>query len=276
MKTTIYHFSATGNSLSLARDLAKRLEDTRLVAIADAIGKPSAPDSNERIGFVFPVFAWGLPRIVADFVEGLRIAGSPRIFAVATCVAIPGNTLRELERLLRRKGLGLRAGFVVGAVRSSLMKLNGFDRVMIALEGSRIPLASAQTRLDEIVRTIEEDGIHRPETSSRLANAVGSLIHGLALRSFRTIDAGFEVGDSCKGCGTCARVCPRANIEIRKQRPTFRHDCEFCHACIQWCPSFAIRHPGFDESPRQYRHPDIMLVDLARGSSPTKIATEAA
>lgn len=52
--------------------------------------------------------------------------------------------------------------------------------------------------------------------------------------------------------------------DIANGHPTFAHDCELCHACIQWCPQFAVRHPGFDTNPRQYRNPAVRLADMLR------------
>jgi ferredoxin len=260
MKTTIYYFSATGNSLKLARDLGRGLEDCDLVSIAKA-GEISCPVS-ERIGFVFPVFAWGLPRMVRDFVERLDLGKARYIFAVATCVAIPGKTLRELADLCRAKGVRLHAGFAVGAGRSSLMRLNKLDKIIIALNRPHKPMRSGEERVGEMVETVAGLKIHTPETSALLANVLGSMLHGPAMKTFKGMDAQFVVGDACKGCGTCVRVCPRGNVRLENGRPAFTHNCELCHACIQWCPQFAIRHPGFDTNPRQYRNPAAQISDL--------------
>lgn len=259
MKTTIYYFSATGNSLKLARDLGRGLGDCALVSMAKA---DTIPGPAERIGFVFPVFAWGLPRIVREFVEGLDLGKAQYIFAVATCVAIPGKTLRELAHLCRAKGTKLHAGFAVGAGRSSLMRLNKLDKIIIALNRPHKPLRSGEERLGEIVATLADCKPHAPETSALLANAFGSLLHGPAMKTFKGMDAQFVVQDACKGCGTCAKVCPRGNVRLENGRPAFTHNCELCHACIQWCPQFAIRHPGFDAQPRQYRNPAVQISDL--------------
>jgi ferredoxin len=72
----------------------------------------------------------------------------------------------------------------------------------------------------------------------------------------------FNVSDSCTGCGTCVRACPRANIILEAGHPRFSDNCEFCHACIQWCPKFAISHPDFENEPKHYRHPNIRLNEL--------------
>ncbi len=265
MSTAIYYFSATGNSLQLAREVASRLGGCKTVPIGGSRRDEPVTVPPECAGFVFPVYAWGLPRIVAEFLERVPLAGSKYVFAIATCVAIPGNTLNEFDRLVRAKGARLDAGFAVSARRSSLMKLNALDRVMIALDQKRKQIRSGEERLDEIAEVVKRRERRPPETSSWAASALGSLFHTPALDRFKTMDAGFVVHDSCKGCGTCVKVCPRSNIELVAGRPVVLHDCEFCHGCIQWCPSFEIRHPGFDAEPKQYRNPSIPVGDLVRG-----------
>jgi ferredoxin len=218
--------------------------------------------TTPRVGIVFPVFAWGMPHIVEEFAGKLSFSGAPYVFAIATCVAIQGNTLKDLKKALQRKGADLNAGFAVKAGRSSLMKLNSLDNIIIRLDQNRKRIKNGETRLPEIVTKIEKLDTHKPETSSWLANIFGSLFHGLAIKTFKNIDSDFVVEDSCKGCGSCAKVCPRANITIENGRPVFLHNCELCHACIQWCPNFSIKHPNFDRTLKQYRNKGIQMKDL--------------
>jgi ferredoxin len=262
METTIFYFSATGNSLSLTRNLAKKLGKCEIVPIANAICNETIKINSPRIGIVFPVFAWGMPRIVEEFVSKLSFSSKPYVFAIATCVAIQGNTLKDLKKALELIGADLNAGFAVKAGRSSLMQLNSLDNIIIKLDRHRLRIKSAEDRLPEIVATIEKLGKHRPETSSLIASIFGSMFHGLAVKTFKNIDSTFVVEDSCKGCGNCAKLCPRSNILIENDRPTFQHNCELCHACIQWCPNYAIKHPNFDNSLKQYHHPSIKFNDL--------------
>ncbi len=264
MKTTLYYFSATGNSLKLARDLAAQLGTCDLVAIADAMARGATTSPSERIGLVFHVFAWGLPRMVEEFVGRLQAPAARYTFALASCVRIPGRTLKDLADALEARGLRLDAGYVVRGGRSSLMRLNALDRLMIRLERHRPPPPLPEERLDAILDDVRALRVRRPETSSWLTSLVGGLLHGPALKTFTAIDSKFEVGDGCAGCGTCVEVCPRANVRLGGSRPVFGHDCELCHACIQWCPRFAIRHPNFDPEPRQYRNAAVRLSDMAR------------
>jgi len=45
----------------------------------------------------------------------------------------------------------------------------------------------------------------------------------------------FWADDKCNGCGICSKVCPAANIETTNEKPAWRHRCEQCLACLQWC-----------------------------------------
>lgn len=266
METTIFYFSATGNSLSLTRNLANELGNCDIVPIAKAISNDTIKITTPRIGIIFPVFAWGMPRIVEDFVNKLSFTGKPYIFAIATCVAIPGNTLKDLKKGLQLKGADLHAGFAVKAGRSSLMQLNSLDKIIIKLDRRRLRIKDTDNRMPEMVTKIEKLAIHKPETSSWTANIFGSMFHGLAVKTFKNIDTNFVVEDSCKGCGNCAKLCPRSNIVIEKDRPVFLHNCELCHACIQWCPNFAIKHPNFDSTLMQYRNKTVKMSDMILSS----------
>jgi len=59
MRTVIYWFSGTGNSLAAAKVLAEQCGETELISMADSIGMPVS--SADRIGLVFPVYAFGPP-----------------------------------------------------------------------------------------------------------------------------------------------------------------------------------------------------------------------
>ncbi|MFH0886628.1 MAG: flavodoxin domain-containing protein, partial [bacterium] len=60
MKTIIFYFSSTGNSLQLSREIAASLGDTDILSIPKAMKNMPDLSSYDRIGFVFPVHIWGL------------------------------------------------------------------------------------------------------------------------------------------------------------------------------------------------------------------------
>jgi formate hydrogenlyase subunit 6/NADH:ubiquinone oxidoreductase subunit I len=76
-------------------------------------------------------------------------------------------------------------------------------------------------------------------------------------------DRSIRVDDKCIGCATCAKVCPVHNIEMVDDRPVWRHRCEMCLACDEWCPQKAIHH-WCRRKEIDYHHPDVRLDEMLR------------
>lgn len=262
MRTNIYYFSASGNSLSFARKMAKRLNTENLYAISELVENKEIFCEADRIGIVCPVYAWGLPRIVAEFLEKLHIQGRPYIFAIVSCVGIAGKTTKAIQKQLRQKEQDLHAGFVIKAPCGSLAKKNALDKIVIGMDRKRKNLKTGDERLDEIVNAIQSSEVRKPETSSPLANHFGEVFHEHAEAFFKNAAKDFVVSEKCIGCGNCVRLCPRANIILEDGKPRFSDNCEFCHACMQWCPEFALTHPRSDPALQQYRNPEVRLNDM--------------
>jgi ferredoxin/flavodoxin len=262
MRTRIFYFTGSGNSLAIARALADGLGGAELVAMANVLDD-SVTASEKRVGMVFPVYAWGPPRMVAEFAAKLRTPEDTYRFAVATCGGSSGTTLKRVQRLLRAKGGELHAGFVVrGDLQPSLPGVS--DMAVIRLIGwlghRRVP-ESASRRIPEIVDAVQAMRRHDPETTNIAVNALGSAMHAGARGAFKKADRGFSVSDACISCGTCASVCPRQDIVLVEGTPTWQGDCEMCFACYLWCPERAILYQG--EAPSEPRqHPAVTVEDM--------------
>ena len=75
----IFYFSGCGNSRHVVETLAAGLNDT-LVFIPEAAREGRYEyelAEGERLGFVFPIYAWGPPKLVMDFVGKLSIKDGP-------------------------------------------------------------------------------------------------------------------------------------------------------------------------------------------------------
>ena len=71
----IFYFSGCGNSKHVAEALATGLNDT-LVFIPEAAREGRYEydlAEGERLGFVFPIYAWAPPKLVLDFIEKLKV-----------------------------------------------------------------------------------------------------------------------------------------------------------------------------------------------------------
>ncbi len=272
MKTTIYYFTGTGNSLNIARKLGGKIPGAEIKNIAacwetGGSSVPSGsgtPESTVRIGFVFPTYAYGLPRMVKEFAETVPIPGDAYLFAVASNCGIPGPVLKQLGKILRKRGRKLHAGFAVLDPSSSLAndpEKDGVQKLMISANRGEKP-APSSSRIDEIAAAVLEEHRQPLEASNRRVNFLGRLLYPLALKRFKTSGRDFHADSSCSGCGICMQVCPRNNISIENGSPVWDGDCEFCHACIQWCPKSAIQYRELTSDKPRYKNPDVSSADM--------------
>jgi len=84
----IYWFSGTGNSLAIARALAQELPGARLVPVARAVREQ--PPAARCVGVVFPVYYFGPPPLVAEFLSRL-----PAAFPAPSCGSAAWNWPRD-------------------------------------------------------------------------------------------------------------------------------------------------------------------------------------
>lgn len=104
MKTIIYYFTGTGNSLAAARKIAAGLGDCGLVPIASLEDTPGkiVPQAD-RVGIVCPVYDAGVPVLVAEFADRLDLSRAGYVFALVTLGGIGVSALHQLDHILRNR-----------------------------------------------------------------------------------------------------------------------------------------------------------------------------
>ncbi|WP_424356205.1 EFR1 family ferrodoxin [Methanobacterium sp. MBAC-LM] len=259
MKTKIFYFTGTGNSLSVARDISNELGDAELVSIPAVVGG-YIENNDPVIGIVFPVYMWGIPNMVVDFVQKLKISSDQYVFAVTTCAGQPGETLVQLQKMLQKKGTDLHAGFAVREAANTIQEDNIFIKIAMLIERNSKITKSGKERLSEIVEVITNKNEQEPETSSILLNKFGNFVYGMAISRINTMGQ-FWADEKCSMCLNCQRICPSNNIEVMNDKPHWNQNCEFCQACIQWCPKEAV-HIKNEDAKRRYHNPEIKVKDI--------------
>lgn len=259
MTTKIFYFTGTGNSLAVAQDISRALGDTQLFSIPQVLGETMDTDAD-NIGLVFPVYMWGMPSMVVEFVEKLDLTNEQYIFAVITCAGQPGETLIQLQKSLEMKGSKLGAGFAVKEAPNTIKKDNLFIKMARIIERKEKVSKSGKERLSEIIETVSHHRTHPAETSSGMLNLYGRTIYSMAMPRIKTM-GNFSSDENCNLCLTCQRICPSNNIQIIKDKPAWNENCEFCQACVQWCPREAIHIKNEDPS-RRYHNLQVKVKDI--------------
>ncbi|MDD5686477.1 MAG: EFR1 family ferrodoxin [Elusimicrobia bacterium] len=259
MKTLIYYFSGTGNSLKVAKEIASGLGDAEIISIHDAIKKNTIVNAD-KVGFVFPVYMWGVPSIVVDFVKKNQNLKGKYIFSVVTCGGSPGATNVQLKKLVEQAGGILSAAFSV-KMPGNYVPLYGAK----PLDAQAKLFEKAKTKIAEIISKIKNNESGIVEKNNLFTNLVLSgIVYSISMPHIHEMDKKFWVQDSCNSCGICQKVCPVENISIENGKPFWKHKCEQCMACIQWCPLIAIQYGEGTVERTRYHHPDIKLQEIMK------------
>lgn len=243
----IYYFSGTGNSLYVARHLA------------DALGESLSPMTNptptddEVVGLVFPVYGWGIPNIVEEFVRklkaspwgGLEGGTGSYLYAVMTCGDDMGYADKVLEKALGRK---LDAAFSV-LMPDVYICLPGFD--VDSKEECKEKFAKEEVAVKDIAACISERKSIRMLKRGGFPWTKTHIIRPLFNR-FLVTDKYFHADASkCISCGRCQKLCPVGNI-IVDEVPKWQSHCTGCLACYHACPYHAINFGKMTQKKGQY------------------------
>ena len=248
-KTTIYYFSATGNSLYVAKKLADNLGNCSVYSMPYYKSKEQIGGVNERIGFVFPSYYGELPRIVRKFIDELHIHPDTWIFGVSTMGIFLGTgSIAALEKVLKEKGVTLSYGCGVTMPRNYIINYNP-----LSAETAMKYNAKADRRVEQIADDIKA---RKNKISKNFITAKN------LYRNIESLDVKFHVENQCTSCGQCEKICPVQNIKLVNARPEWQHHCEHCVACIHWCPKQAIQYSTKSKKRRRYHNPEIRLSDL--------------
>ncbi len=261
MNTRIFYFTAAGNSLYIARRLSEKLGGCAVASMASRVPQEAVGGPGNAVGFVFPVFFVGLPRLVAGYIKNLVLLPGTYCFSLISHGGSPMDTLGMLEDLLAGKGLRLSYGRGVKMPNTYLFKNQAAvggaaDRLFNSAERT-IEAAAA----DITARTVKRIG--------RFGRSLTRKYNALLYEDMEEWDEHFRAEDACSGCGLCSEICPADNIRMIDGRPAWQHRCERCLACIHWCPLSAIEYGRYTVNRRRYHHPEVSAADMKKGAPRT-------
>lgn len=252
METIIFCFSGTGNSLSVAREVAEKLGNTQVMMMTDVDIK-GLDLVNKRVGLVFPAYYSSLPPVVERFIAKLSMETVSYTFAIITAGAMFGKSLEHLALLISNQGGRLDAGYQVRMPGNYIAMYSAWPQW---LQKRMLKKAVIKTRniSDEIkVKTVKNYNVQSVNSKKSL---------DVKMHEYNSFAKDYLVNDKCTTCGQCAKLCPMENILMVNGKPQFGKQCERCMACIQWCPVKAIEYKDVTRNRIQYRNPNVKVNDL--------------
>ena len=287
----IFYFSGTGNTKWAASKLASATHED-LISIAPymraddsshTLAEPFILKENERLGFVFPVHGWRVPKLVRKFIGKMKVqreepdaAGSQTLsdisgnsasagslpFAYCVCTAGDsiGLTIENLNEVISQNPSLQALGITKVSSSYSLIMPESYVG---------LPFMDVDTKKKEIwkksksaqeLAVICEEIFDRKEGVSRLVKGpipwFFTKVVGGFFENVLITDKRFHVEkDKCVKCGICANVCPVGDIKGgHGEYPEWLHhkDCLTCFTCYHHCPHHAIEFGKQTQKKGQY------------------------
>lgn len=255
MKTELYVYTGTGNSLWVAQQLALELQEAPIQFMPN--GSHDIELEADRVGIIFPVHIWGLPARVIRFVNRLKVKSKSYLFAIAVNAGQPAATLLQLQKLISARKLSLSSGYSI-VLPSNYIPWGGPGPV----ETQQRLFKNAQDKVKVIANAVRMGERKKVDRGPLWQNILFSWFYKMSFRHVPKMDKKFWVDAKCNGCEVCLKVCPAKNIEMKNEKPSWLHRCEQCLACIQWCPQEAIQYGKKTATYQRYHHPEVTLKEM--------------
>lgn len=288
----IFYFSGTGNTKWAASKLAAATRED-LISIAPYmraddsshnLAEPFILKENERLGFVFPVHGWRVPKLVREFICKMKILREPiqrepsdataenkakaddnlknRPFAYCVCTAGDsiGLTIENLNDVISQnpslQALGITE---VSSSYSLIMPESYIGLPFMDVDPKEREIRKKENAAQELAVVCEEI-FDRKEGINRLVKGpipwFFTKVVGGFFENVLITDKRFHVEkDRCVKCGICANVCPVGDIKGgHGEYPVWLHhkDCLTCFTCYHHCPHHAIEFGNQTQKKGQY------------------------
>ncbi len=254
------YFSGTGNSLRIMDVCNARFRDSKYDTALSSITENTGDDYSraDLIGFCFPVYAFGLPRICKSFLKSLPDSkDGKKVFLLVTAGLSDesGFSLNIGHKILRKKGYDV----IYSDVIEMPSNWTTFDNPP-SEDLAKTILKKGEKKTLEIVNKITDTkSYHHKFNVPKRMSYLKLLFEYVSFHYFgiHQMWKMFRVKPSCNACGTCEKICPTRSVNVKDGEPRWNSSCEQCMRCVNFCPKQAIfqTHGGETEGKNRYHEP---------------------
>jgi len=185
-----------------------------------------------------------VPIPVKKFIEKVNLKSSQYNFAIVTRGGTKCFAFNKIDKLLKKKGMGLHSYFYLNMV-SNDPKFKTYD--IPTNETITKTESEIQNQLDLIKEIIIKKEKSRKVDSKFIAPSSFALerlvLSGMFFAEHIRVKDYFYSDEKYNGCNTCAMVCPSQKIKIVNGKPLWQNkvQCYMCYACLNYCPQQSVQ-----------------------------------
>ena len=252
----VCYFSGTGNSTFVATTIANFLDESlKFIPEIDS-GELETPD--KRFIIVFPVYSWGVPPLISDFILSLGEDYWAKVKnngVSVDCVMTCGDEVALAPEMLKKdfKKVGIEIQSIWSVIMpNNYVLLPGFDIDSKSMENKK--LENCKGRILEISQSLQRGEKRIDVTRGSIPWLKTKIVFPLFKR-WGIFPKKWKYSESCISCGRCARICPMLNIKMQEQHPAWGMRCCSCLACYHICPVHAVVYGNETKNKGQYIFP---------------------
>ena len=251
----VFYFSATGNSMYVARQT-----DKDAISIPQVIHDESKEYVADTIGIIAPVYGHELPPMVKDFMRQATFK-TDYFYIILTYGNRHGGAAELAKNFCAECGIKVNYINVIIMVDNWLPSFDMDEQKKLDKhvdENLKNILEDISARKNMISEVTEKDRLAHQEFLSRMNQMPEDIWQHLIC-----------VTEKCVGCGICEKVCPSCSIRIENSRAVQTPgNCQTCFACVHACPKKAIGLTIPEVNPdARYRNEHISLQDIMKANS---------
>lgn len=259
MKITVFYFTATGNSLYVAKQL-----ENQPISIAQAIHDKDMSYKSDKIGIVCPVYGHEVPALVREFIDKAEFE-TPYFYMILTYGNRHGGAAGLTANMLR--SAGIRPSYI-----NVLLMTDNFLPAFDMDKQKKI-----DKKVDEHIEIIKNDINNCREFIAPVTDtdreAHKEYLNKMAKMPENAFSHLYRITDECIGCEICTKVCPKKCFSMDNHRSVWNpKGCITCMACIHACPMMAIQMNMPEKNPKaRYRNENISICEIVDANNQLNI-----
>jgi ferredoxin len=245
MNIELRYFTGTGNSLKILNVCNEVfIQSNHATNISEVIVTKQSITESDILGFCFPVYAFGIPRICRNYLKSINtFVKKQKVFVLITAGDSDesGFAVKECEKILKKKNCDIIYSAVIQMpINWTTSPLPPFPPSKEkALDIIKLGVDQAKHVAQDIINGNKKLHIFNyPKRYSKLRFYKDYWL--FKYMGLQNLWRAFKVYDTCNGCEKCFKICPTKSIYFKDKQPNWTSTCEQCMRCVNFCPKEAI------------------------------------